>query len=214
MTAPGAYRHRESRFITLEGGEGTGKSTLARGLSELLGDEGREVIVTREPGGSPGADAIRALLVQGEAGRWSAHEEALLFAAARLNHLTHTIRPALKRGAWVICDRYFDSTRAYQYGGRNLDPSILDQLNAQIYADVPDLTLILDIDPALGLARSRGEEVGEDRFEKMDLDFHRRVRAMFIEIAAIEPARCKIIDASQSAEAVLAAAVREIGAMP
>lgn len=200
----------QGRFITLEGGEGTGKSTLARGLAGAL--VGRDVVLTREPGGAPGADAIRSLLVSGEPGRWSAHEEALLFAAARLNHLTHTIRPALKRGAWVICDRYFDSTRAYQVGASNLDPAILDQLNTQIHADCPDLTLILDIAPTLGLARSRGAHVGEDRFESKDTAYHERVRAEFKAIAEREPQRCVLIDASQSADAVLGAALSAIEA--
>src|SRR5262245_37850373 len=109
-----APKPEPGKFITLEGGEGTGKSTLARGLGEALRAEGVGVVLTREPGGAPGADAIRALLVSGEAERWSATEEALLFAAARLNHLTHTIRPAIERGDWVVCDRYYDSTRAYQ----------------------------------------------------------------------------------------------------
>lgn len=207
-----AFRHATSRFITLEGGEGTGKSTLARGIAERMRSKGNEVILTREPGGAPGADAIRSLLVSGDANRWTAHEEALLLTAARLNHLHHTIRPALERGAIVVCDRYFDSTRAYQYGGSNLDPSILLELNAQISADYPDLTLILDIDPVLGLARSRGVQVGEDRFEKKDLEFHQRVRAEFLIIAEIENERCAVLDASQSADAVLAAALREIEA--
>jgi dTMP kinase len=198
------------KFITLEGGEGTGKSTLAHGLGQSLRGRGREIVLTREPGGAPGADAIRALLVQGAANRWSAHEEALLFAAARLNHLNHTIRPALARGAWVICDRYFDSTRAYQVGGGALNPSVLEELNSQIRADHPDLTLILDIDPAVGLARSRGGHVGEDRFEQQDAAFHRRVRAEFLDIAAREPRRCQVIDASQAADDVLAQALRAI----
>lgn len=195
------------RFITLEGGEGAGKSTLARGLAETLRARDIEVVVTREPGGAPGADAIRALLVQGEAGRWSAMEEALLFAAARLNHLTHTVRPALARGAWVICDRYYDSTRAYQVAAGGLDPGALDTLNALIQAPAPDLTLILDLDPNAGLARSRGAHVGEDRFEKKTADFHTRVRAEFLAIAAREPGRCTIVDASQSSEAVQAQAL-------
>src|SRR5262245_60398386 len=109
-----AQTAKSGRFITLEGGEGTGKSTLARGLADALRADGAEVVLTREPGGAPGADAIRKLVVEGDAARWSAMEEALLFAAARLNHLTHTIGPALARGAVVICDRYYDSTRAYQ----------------------------------------------------------------------------------------------------
>lgn len=212
MTGPGAYRHAASRFITLEGGEGTGKSTLAHGLASAL-SAGREVVLTREPGGAPGADAIRSLLVSGDAERWSAHEEVLLLTAARLNHLAQTIRPALKRGAWVVCDRYFDSTNAYQCGGSNLDPSILLELNTQIHADYPDLTLVLDIDPALGLARSRGSHVGEDRFEGKGLAFHQRVRAQFLEIAAIEHERCKVIDATQAPDAVLAQALRHIEAM-
>lgn len=209
-----AQQPKTGRFITLEGGEGTGKSTLARGLVEALAARGREIVVTREPGGAPGADAIRALLVSGDANRWSAHEEALLFAAARLNHLTHTIRPALARGAWVICDRYFDSTRAYQVAGGDLNPAVLDELSAQIGADYPDLTLVLDADPARGLARSRGAHVGEDRFEKKGADFHARVRAEFLEIAAREPERCRVIDASADVATVLASALAEIEAMP
>lgn len=201
------------RFITLEGGEGTGKSTLARGLAEALRGDGREIVVTREPGGAPGADAIRALLVQGDAGRWSATEEALLFAAARLNHLTHTIKPALSRGAWVVCDRYYDSTRAYQVAAGGLAPDALETLNALIEAPEPDLTLVLDIDPAAGLARSRGAHVGEDRFERKDADFHARVRAEFLAIAAREPQRCKRIDASQPATDVLIQALAAVSAL-
>jgi dTMP kinase len=197
---------KTGRFITLEGGEGTGKSTLARGLAEHVRMIGREVVVTREPGGAPGADAIRALLVSGDAGRWSATEEALLFAAARLNHLNNTIRPALARHAWVVCDRYYDSTRAYQVAAGGLDPKTLDTLNTLIEAPAPDLTFVLDLDPALGLARSRGTHVGEDRFEKKDESFHARVRAEFLAIAEREPKRCVVLDASKSAADVLAAA--------
>jgi dTMP kinase len=202
----------KGRFITLEGGEGTGKSTLARGIGEALRARGRDVVLTREPGGAPGADAIRALLVRGEANRWSALEEALLFAAARLNHLEHTIRPALARGAWLVCDRYTDSTRAYQVGGSGLAPNVLEELNAMIGAQVPDLTLVLDIDPSDGLARSRGAHAGEDRYERMDRAFHDRVRAEFLKIAAGAPMRCVLIDAGQSVDAVLAEALRAIEA--
>lgn len=193
----------EGRFITLEGGEGTGKSTLARGLVEALRADGREVVLSREPGGAPGADAIRKLLVEGEAGRWSAMEEALLFAAARLNHLTHTIRPALAHGAWVVCDRYYDSTRAYQVAAGGLKPEALDALNALIDAPAPDLTLVLDIDAARGLQRSQGRHAGEDRFEQKDAGFHQRVRDEFLAIAAREPQRCVVIDARQAADEVL-----------
>jgi dTMP kinase len=196
-----------AQFITLEGGEGTGKSTLARALADALRVDGRDVVLTREPGGAPGADAIRALLVEGDANRWSPLEEALLFAAARLNHLNHTIRPALARGACVICDRYIDSTRAYQVAAGGLAPAALDALNVLIEAPSPDLTLVLDIDVAEGLARSRGEHVGEDRFEKKDAAFHARVRAEFLAIAARESRRCVVIDASAPADAVLTAAL-------
>lgn len=205
-------RMAQGRFITLEGGEGTGKSTLSRSLGQTLRARGHEVVLTREPGGAPGADAIRALLVQGDANRWSAMEEALLFAAARLNHLEHTIRPALARGAWVICDRYYDSTRAYQVGAGGLDLKVLTQLNALIAAPAPDLTLVLDIDPDEGLARSRGAHAGEDRYERKDRAYHDRVRAEFLSIAAHEPTRCVVIDASQAADAVLASAVSAIEA--
>lgn len=203
---------KRGRFITLEGGEGTGKSTLARGLGEVLRGQGRDVVLTREPGGAPGADAIRALLVQGEASRWSALEEALLFAAARLNHLNHTIRPALARGAWVICDRYADSTRAYQVGAGGLDGGVLEQLNTLIGADAPDLTFVLDLSPDAGLARSRGAEAGEDRFERKGAEFHQRVRAEFLAIATREPRRCVVIDASARAEEVLARALAAVEA--
>ena len=201
----------QGRFITLEGGEGTGKSTLARALAQKLSARAN-IVVTREPGGAPGADAIRALLVSGEANRWSAAEEALLFAAARLNHLTHTILPALARGDWVVCDRYYDSTRAYQVAAGGLAPSALETLNLLIEAPAPDLTLVLDVDPDLGLARSRGEHVGEDRFERKDGSFHARVRAEFQAIAQREPKRCVLIDAAQSKEKVLAAALGAIEA--
>lgn len=197
------------RFITLEGGEGAGKSTLARGLAEALHAR-HEIVFTREPGGAPGADSIRGLLVQGDSNRWSPMEEALLFAAARLNHLTHTIRPALARGAWVICDRYYDSTRAYQVAAGGLSAGALDTLNTLIQAPAPDLTLVLDADPTQGLGRSQGKQLGEDRFERKAGDFHARVRAEFLAIAAREPERCAVLDASQPAAAVLAAALREI----
>lgn len=200
------------KFITLEGGEGAGKSTLARGLAEALRARGREVVVTREPGGAHGADAIRALLVSGDANRWSVMEEALLFAAARLNHLNQTIRPALARGAWVVCDRYYDSTRAYQVAAGGLAPAALDTLNALIEAPAPDLTLILDLEPSAGLGRSQGRHVGEDRFEKKDAAFHARVRAEFRAIAEREPQRCVVVEASQSPEQVLAAALAAIEA--
>lgn len=199
------------RFITLEGGEGTGKSTLARALAAALEAQGKVVWATREPGGSPGADAIRALVVGGEADRWDAMSEALLFSAARLDHLRRTIRPALDRGAWVICDRYADSTRVYQ-AARGLDPARIRALADLIGADRPDLTLLLDLDPRAGLARSGGEAKGEDRFERMGHGFHAQVRQGFLDIAREEPERCVVIDSAQPKEVVLAAALAAIEA--
>lgn len=205
MTQHGA----QGRFITLEGGEGTGKSTLARGLGEAVRARGRDVVLTREPGGAPGADVIRTLLVEGEPGRWSALEEALLFAAARRNHLSHTIEPALARGAVVICDRYYDSTRAYQAAG-GLSLAALFALNELIDARRPDLTVILDLNPAMGLSRSRGHETGEDRFEKKDLAFHERVRAEFRAIARDEADRCVLIDSARDRDEVLREALAHV----
>ncbi len=202
----------EARFITLEGGEGTGKSTLALGLAEAVRTRGRDVVVTREPGGAPGAEAIRALLVAGPPERWCAMEEALLFATARHNHLRRTILPARARGAVVVCDRYYDSTRAYQVAAGGLNPGALDALNRLIEAPAPDLTIVLDLDPTLGLARSRGATAGEDRFERKDAAFHAKVRAEFLAIAAAEPERCVVIDAAQPKEIVLRAAVAAIEA--
>ena len=195
------------RFITLEGGEGAGKSTLARGLEAALQARGLDVVRTREPGGSPGADEIRKLLLGGDTARWSPIAEALLFAAARADHLERVIRPALARGAWVICDRYKDSTLAYQVAGGGLDRAAFDALMGLIKADEPDLTLVLDLDPSDGLARSRGEEAGEARFESKGEDFHTRVRAAFLEIAKAEPVRCAVLDTSEGAQKVLAAAL-------
>jgi len=201
------------RFITLEGGEGVGKSTLARALGEALRGRGREVVLTREPGGSPGADEIRALLVRGEGGRWSALEEALLFATARASHLRHTIRPALQAGAIVICDRFTDSTRAYQAAAGGLSPDALDALNALIEAPAPDLTLMLDLDPALGLSRSQSGNKGEERFERRGAAFHARVRAEFLAIAAREPRRCRVLDAGRAPAEVAAQALTLIEAV-
>jgi dTMP kinase len=198
------------RFITLEGGEGVGKSTLAWALTQKLRERGLSVVQTREPGGSPGADEIRSLLVRGEPGRWSPMEEVLLFAAARSNHLNETIRPALARGAWVVCDRFYDSTRAYQVAAGGLDHNALDTLNLMIDAPAPDLTLVLDLDPTHGLSRSQGAAAGEDRFERKEAGFHARVRQAFLDIAAAEPSRCVVIDTAADAETVLQNALAAI----
>jgi len=191
-------------FITFEGGEGTGKSSHARDLAESLRKKGRIVVLSREPGGSPGAEDIRALLVTGATGRWSATAEILLNYAARESHLRETIRPALARGDLVLCDRFMDSTRAYQGFAGGGDMELIDALERQIVgATRPELTLILDVDPELGLTRAKGRGAsGEDRFEKKGLDFHRSLRQGFLTIAAKDPGRCRVIDSSRPYGAV------------
>lgn len=197
---------KRGRFITFEGGEGGGKSTQLRRLAERLGDAGHDVIATREPGGSPGAEAIRALLVQGEADRWSPVTETLLMYAARRDHIERVIAPALARGAWVLCDRYADSTRAYQGAGGGTDPALIAALEAHVLAGVtPDLTLILDLPPEVGLARAAARPGAETRFESKGLAFHTKLREGFLGIAAAEPDRCEVIDATAPLEAVEAA---------
>jgi dTMP kinase len=189
-------------FITLEGIDGTGKSTQGRLLAGRLRAIGREVVETREPGGAPGAEEIRRLLVEGAPGRWSRETEALLFTAARRDHVERVIAPALARGAVVVCDRYVDSTRAYQgEGGRR---ELVDALHRLAIGLDPDLTLVLDLEPARALARAQGRatQPGEDRFERKGQAFQARLRAAFLAIAAAEPGRCVLIDASQPADAV------------
>jgi len=197
------------RFITFEGGEGAGKSTQARRLAAALRAEGLEVVETREPGGSPGAEAIRALLVQGEAERWTPTADALLMYAARSDHLDRVIRPALARGAWVVCDRFADSTRAYQGVGGGVSQDLVRALEAGVVAaDWPDLTLIFDLPVAAGLARADDRGGAEARFEAKGAAFHEKLRQAFLDIAGREPDRCVVIDAAQPIEAV-EAAVRE-----
>jgi len=201
------------KFITLEGGEGAGKSTQAPRLAAHLERAGHTVCITREPGGAPGAEAIRELLVTGDPGRWDAAAETLLHYAARRSHLTDTIRPALARGEWVVCDRFADSTLAYQGYVGGVDKGLISEIHARVVGDLtPDLTLILDLPPETGLARAqarsqvrsqaRGE--AEDRYERMGLKFHRRLRAAFLEIAANEPERCMVVDAEGDMETVAA----------
>jgi dTMP kinase len=191
-------------FITLEGGEGSGKSTHAGLLAERLAGAGREVVVTREPGGAPDAEAIRGLLLGGPPERWSPVAEALLAYAARESHLNVTIRPALTRGAVVVCDRFMDSTTAYQGHAGGADPALLASLERAIVgAARPHLTIVFDLDPVVGLERARQRAPHQaDRFERMGLAFHQRLRAGFLEIAHAEPQRCVVVDAARARDDV------------
>ncbi|MBK1697988.1 dTMP kinase [Rhodovibrio salinarum] len=195
------------RFITLEGGEGAGKSVQRDRLVAALRAVGIGVVATREPGGSPSAEVVRdVLLAHGLA--WQPLSEALLHAAARAQHLVETIRPALADGHWVVSDRFNDSTRAYQGAGQGVPAETLDQLDRMVVGDSqPDLTLILDVPAEVGLARAQGRGQGSDRYEAMDLSFHERLRASYRAIAKAEPERCVLIDATGDLEAV-ATAVR------
>jgi dTMP kinase len=187
------------RFISLEGGEGAGKSTQVRRLSDRLRALGCEVVTTREPGGSPGAEALRDLLVKGAADRWSPLTETLILYAARRDHVERTIRPALERGAWVISDRFADSTRAYQGAASGIDPAFIGELERVALGPTrPDLTLILDLPADVGLRRAGGRGDDETRFESKGLAFHDRLRAEFLVIAEREPERCVVIDAALS----------------
>ncbi len=189
---------KRGRFITFEGGEGTGKSTQAKRLAAALQAKGIAAIVTREPGGSPGAEEIRALLVQGDPARWNPLTEALLFYAARADHTERTIKPALADGKWVICDRYSDSSYAYQGGGRGLDRETVRRIEAIAIDDFkPDLTFILDLPPEIGLKRSVGRANYETRFEEFDVSFHERMRKTFLDIARRSSERCVVIDANK-----------------
>ncbi|MEE2981597.1 MAG: dTMP kinase [Pseudomonadota bacterium] len=202
MTPSGTTK---GRFITLEGGEGAGKSTQVEQLCEALRGRGLEVVATREPGGSDGAEAIRALLVTGDTARWDPLTEALLNFAARRDHYTRTIAPTLASGAWIVCDRFADSTMAYQGYGLDVDRDILRQLYKTVLGDfAPDLTIVLDlpVDVGLGRANRRG---GDDRYERMDIEFHQRLRDGFLEIAANEPERCAVVDAEADMATVAAA---------
>ena len=195
------------RFITLEGGEGAGKTTLIRTLEAALRDRGVDVVVTREPGGTPGAEMLRDILLKGATDRWSPVTEALLMYAARVDHVERLIEPALARGAWVISDRFADSTMAYQGTAGGVPVERIRLLHAAALGDFrPDLTLILDLDPKTGIERTlaRGEDA--TRFERFDGDFHARLRQAFLDIAAAEPGRCAVIDAAQGPDAVAAEA--------
>jgi dTMP kinase len=195
------------RFITFEGGEGAGKSTQIARLSRRLADRGIEAVTTREPGGSPRAERIRQRVLAGAAKPFGPLAEALLFSAARIDHLKETIRPALARGAFVLCDRFSDSTRAYQGALGNIDPGLMRALEeATIGETRPDLTFILDVPAETGLARAaerrRAAGQGADRFEREDAAFHERLRDAFLDIARREPGRCVVVDGSRDPDLV------------
>jgi dTMP kinase len=193
------------RFITFEGGEGSGKSTQVAALVKRLTTLGLGVMATREPGGSPGAEAVRHVLLSGAAKPLGAHAEAILFAAARDDHVSQTVRPALERGKWVVSDRFADSTRVYQGVLSNVDARIIARLERLTVGDTrPDLTFVLDVPAEIGLeraARRRGNRAG-DRFEAEALDFHKKLREAYLELAAREPERCAVIDASAAPDVV------------
>jgi len=201
------------KFITFEGGEGSGKSTQARRLAERLSSIGVETFVTREPGGSPFAEALRKVILDPGMPEHSALSEALLFYSARADHLDTTVRPALNDGLWVICDRFIDSTRVYQGQAGGLPGETIDVLNHMVVSPTfPDLTLILDLPAELGLGRAHGRrthtqhpDTEPDAYEKRDLAFHWKLREAFHEIAQAEPERCILIDAALDEDAVSAA---------
>lgn len=208
MTTP----HAPGRFISFEGIDGSGKSTQARMLADHLRDAGHDVILTREPGGSPGAEEIRALVLQGDPDRWSAETEILLFTAARRDHLERTILPALEAGKTVICDRFADSTRMYQGLSRGDLRGIVDQLHALMIGREPDLTILIDMDPTLGHSRAKARQTAEERFEDFGPELQAQMRQGFLDLAAQYADRFRIIDGNRGMDTVaadVAAAVRE-----
>lgn len=200
------------RFITLEGGEGVGKSTQLRALAAALEARGVDVVATREPGGSVGAEAIRTLLMEGSDDRWDSRSEALLFAAARADHVARTIRPALERGAWVLCDRFVDSSRAYQGGGGGITDADLLMLHGfGSLGLLPDRTFLLTLGADEAARRlSVRDADGTDRMGSKPSDYQARLAARFAEMAAAEPDRWRVIDADASAEAITATMVAEL----
>ena len=217
----GALSQGRGKFITLEGGEGAGKSTQARLLAEHLRSLGHDCVITREPGGSPVAEALREVILSGVTAPLGPSAETVLFAAARIDHVAQTILPALARGAFVICDRFTDSTRVYQGALGKVDPALISTLEEIAAGQCrPDLTLILDLPAQIGLARAaaRRAEQAADRIEAEGLAYHEGLRAAFLEIAGNEPGRCKVVDAAKGpddvAQAILAAVQHLLGPAP
>lgn len=193
---------QHGRLITFEGGEGAGKSTQIERLARALRSAGVDLLVTREPGGTPGSEQIRQLLLEGTADRWLPLTEVLLLLAARHDHVVRHIVPALTAGRWVLCDRFVDSTRVYQGMAGAVDLALIDRLHGAVLGDLrPDLTVILDLPVTEGLGR-RGETSGQHRYERMSRDFHERVREGFLTLARAEPERCAVIAASRAVDAV------------
>lgn len=191
------------RFISFEGGEGAGKSTQTQLLADALKSKGVQCLTTREPGGSPGAEDIRNLLVHGDVGRWDPMIEALLHFAARRDHVVNVIEPALGSGIWVICDRFTDSTIAYQGYGQGLDRKLIEELHRKTVGDLwPDVTIILDIAVADGFTRIANRADDAHRYERMDDEFHTRLRDGFLDIARSNAERCTVIDAQQPIDIV------------
>ncbi len=189
-------------FLTFEGIDGSGKSTQARMLADHLRDAGREVVLTREPGGSPGAEEIRSLVLEGDPERWSAETEILLFTAARRDHLERTIEPALAKGKVVICDRFADSTRMYQGLSRGDLRGLVDQLHSLMIRREPDMTLLIDMDPDTGLSRAKGRQGTEERFEDFGPALQRKMRAGFLALAEEFSDRFRVVDGNRDMDSV------------
>ncbi|MCF6368562.1 dTMP kinase [Rhizobium halophilum] len=212
---------RSGLFVTFEGGEGAGKSTQIRRLADVLRSRGCDVLVTREPGGSIGAEAVRHVILSGAAEEFGVRMEAILFAAARNDHVEEVIRPALAQNAIVLCDRFMDSSRVYQGVTGNLESDFLDALQrVAIHGLRPDCTIILDLPAAIGLARVRARSEGAslDRFEREELQTHEKRREAFLEIAASDPVRCRIVNAERDEDviadevlSIIAPQVEELG---
>jgi dTMP kinase len=221
MSAERRVAEHSGLFVTFEGGEGAGKSTQIRRLADQLRRRGHDVLMTREPGGSPGAEAVRHVLLSGAAEEFGVRMEAILFAAARNDHVEEVIRPALESGAIVLCDRFIDSSRVYQGVTGNLEPDYIEALQrVAINGVVPDCTLILDLPAEVGLkrARKRGANSAPDRFEREEIETHEKRREAYLEIAEAEPERCQVVNAERSEDeiadeifAIVEPLVRELG---
>ncbi|PHR24828.1 MAG: dTMP kinase [Hoeflea sp.] len=204
-------------FITFEGGEGVGKSTQIHRLADVLRRRGHDVLVTREPGGSLGAEAVRHVLLSGAAEEFGVRMEAMLFAAARSDHIEQVIRPAVAEGTIVLCDRFMDSSRVYQGITGNLEPQFIQNLERiAVNGMIPDLTLVLDLPASVGLGRAKareGKDAAPDRFEKEEVSTHEKRREAFLDLTRTEPERCKLIDATQAEDLVALAILAEVDSL-